>query len=562
VGLYADIKKSIYESLAAALIRAREAGELSFGELPPFTLEEPREKEHGDLAANAAMLLAKEAKKPPREIAALFLKYFERGAAPVTGAEIAGPGFINLRLDPAWLTGVLPEVLSQKGDYGRTNLGAGCKLQVEFVSANPTGLLHMGNARGAALGDALAALLTFAGYAVEREFYINDTGNQVYNFALSLEARYFELLGGTGVIPENGYHGADITETMRGLIALDGDKYLALPEGERRACLAEYALAEKIKDMREVLTAFGVHYDCWFSEKSLHESGYVEETLALLREAGFVYEKDGATWLKLTACGGEKDEVLRRQDGTTTYFAADIAYHRHKFTRGYRRIINIWGADHHGHVDRLQRAVAVLGFDKKELEVILMQLVRLFKDGELVTMSKRSGQSVTLQELMEEVGPEAARFFFLMRAPDSPVDFDLDLARAQTRANPVYYVQYAHARQSSILRNAVQAGYDVESLPAGDVLALLNLPEERALLQALADFPEEIETAARLEEPHRLTTYVLELAGLYHSYNDKCRVLQAETPALVTARLALVRGTRQVIANALGILGVTAPERM
>ncbi|MDR1962088.1 MAG: arginine--tRNA ligase [Gracilibacteraceae bacterium] len=560
MSLYTELRNNISARFTEALLAARAAGELDFAAPPLFALEEPRERAHGDLAVNAAMLLAKEARKPPREIAGIILRRLRCEDAWIAETAVAGPGFINIRLDPAWLTGVLPEVLSAGPRYGASESGRGQKVQVEFVSANPTGLLHMGNARGAALGDSLAALLAFTGCEVEREFYINDTGNQIHNLALSLEARYFQLLGREGEIPENGYHGEDIAETARSIAARDGDLYLAWDAEARREALAAYALEEKVAGMRRALEDFGVRYDVWFSEKSLHESGYVRDTLRVLAEGGHICERDGAVWLK--GADGEKDEVMVRSDGTPTYFAADIAYHRDKFARGFDRVINIWGADHHGHVARMQAALGALGLEPTALRVILMQFVRLIEGGETVKMSKRSGRYITLEDLVAEVGRDAARFFFLMRAPDSTVDFDLDLARSESAENPVYYVQYAHARLCGIIRHAQEMGLDVEQTPPPPVLALLSDPRERALLRQLAVLPEEIALAARLAEPHRLTGFVMELAGLYHSFYNHCRVLQAETDDLRAARLALVRGVRQAAANVLGILGVTAPERM
>ena len=507
------------------------------------------------------MLLTKQAKRPPRDIARIIIDHLDTEGTWITACEIAGPGFINFRLDPTWLTGVVPEVLARGEEYGSVNLGKGQKVQVEFVSANPTGLLHMGNARGAALGDSLASLLQAAGYQVTREFYINDAGNQIHNFALSLEARYLQLLGQEVEFPEAGYHGEDVIETVQRIIDRDGDKYLHLEPEQRREILVKYALKEKINAIKETLQEFGVNYDVWFSEQSLHVSGYVQQTINALREKGFVYEKEDALWLKTTLLGDEKDEVLIRGNGVPTYFAADIAYHRHKFEREFHKVINIWGADHHGHVARMKGAMQALGYDPDSLQVILMQFVRLIQDGEVVKMSKRSGRYITLKELMDEVGKDAARFFFVLRDPDSTVEFDLDLAKSQSADNPVYYVQYAHARLCSILRQAVDQGYDTEKEPSEQELVLLNSPEELELLKKLADLPGEIAIAASLTEPHRLARYVMDLASVFHSFYNSQRVLVADEH-LRTARLALIKATRQVIANVLQILGVSAPERM
>ncbi|WP_088188703.1 arginine--tRNA ligase [Desulfosporosinus sp. FKA] len=559
MSLYEDIKTEIISHLEQAANSAKEKGELNFEELPNFVLEEPRERQHGDLATNLALVMAKQAKRSPRDIAATLIQHLDKKGTWIEASEIAGAGFINLRLNPLWLTGVIKEVLQAGDRYGQVNMGKGQKVQVEFVSANPTGLLHMGNARGAALGDSLASLLAMAGYEVSREFYINDAGNQIQNFALSLEARYLQQLGQDAPFPEGGYHGEDLITTVKGLISKVGDKYLSVEPGLRREFLVRYALDEKMRNIRETLEDFGVNYDVWFSEQSLHDSGAVRSALEDLQKKDYIYEKEGALWLKSTLFGDEKDEVVVRSNGTPTYFAADIAYHSNKFDRGFDQVINVWGADHHGHVARMKGAMSALGYNADNLTIILMQLVRLIQGGEVVKMSKRSGQYITLRELMDEVGKDAARFFFNLRDPDSTVDFDMDLAKAQSSDNPVYYVQYAHARLSSILRQAQELG-NVGN-PSEEDLKLLTTSEERDLLKKMADLPTEIATAARLLEPHRLARYVLDLAALFHTFYNSQRVL-VEDEALRRARLSLVRAVKQIIANVLGILGVSAPEKM
>ncbi|MGI6119875.1 MAG: arginine--tRNA ligase [Desulfosporosinus sp.] len=560
MSLYENIKERIIDKLADAAQTAKAVGELNFIELPNYVLEEPRERQHGDLATNLAMVLAKQAKRSPRDIATILIKHLDTTGTWIESTEIAGAGFINFRLNPLWLTDVINEVLKAGERYGQVDIGKGQRIQVEFVSANPTGLLHMGNARGAALGDSLASLLSMAGYEVTREFYINDTGNQIHNFALSLESRYLQQLGQDCPFPEEGYHGEDLIDTVKGLIAKVGDKYISVEPELRREFLVRYALHEKIQDIKETLQDFGVEYDVWFKEQSLHDSGEVRSTLEELEKKGYIYEKEGALWLKCTLFGDEKDEVVVRSDGTPTYFAADIAYHRNKFERGYTRVINIWGADHHGHVSRLKGAVSAFGYDKDNLQVILMQLVRLIKNGEVVKMSKRSGKYVTLRELMDEVGKDAARFFFILRDPDSAVDFDLDLAKAQSADNPVYYAQYAHARMCSILRQAEEIG-DTGNPPSEDDLKRLDSSEERNLLKKMADLPGEISIAARLMEPHRLARYVLDVAALFHTFYNSHRVL-VDDKGLRRARLSLVSALKQIISNVLGILGVSAPEKM
>jgi arginyl-tRNA synthetase len=560
MSLYEGIKTRIANQLAEAANTAKTAGELNYEELPSYVLEEPRERHHGDLATNLAMVLAKQAKRSPREIAATLIKHLDTTGTWIEASEIAGAGFINFRLNPLWLNDVIGEVLKAGESYGRVDIGKGQKIQVEFVSANPTGLLHMGNARGAALGDSLASLLSMAGYEVSREFYINDAGNQINNFALSLEARYLQQLGQEATFPEGGYHGEDLIKTVKDLIVKVGDKYLSVDPGLRREFLVRYALDEKMQDIRETIQDFGVEYDVWFNEQSLHDSGAVRSTMENLEKKGYIYEKEGALWLKSTLFGDEKDEVVVRSNGTPTYFAADIAYHRNKFERGFNKVINIWGADHHGHVARMKGAMSALGYDADNLQIILMQLVRLIQNGEVVRMSKRSGQYITLRELMDEVGKDAARFFFNLRDPDSTVDFDLDLAKAQSSDNPVYYVQYAHARLCSILRQAQELGY-TGTHPLEEDLKRLNSTEERDLLKKIADLPSEIIIAARLMEPHRLARYVLDLAALFHTFYNSQRVL-VDDLKLRGARLSLVAAVRQVIGNVLGILGVTAPKKM
>jgi len=478
----------------------------------------------------------------------------------VEKVEIAGPGFINFYLNPGWVYQALPRIVAQGGDYGRVNLGEAKKVQVEFVSANPTGLLHMGNARGAALGDSIAAILDFAGYDVTREFYINDAGNQIENFGLSLEARYLQLLGQDVPVPEDGYHGEDILASAIAFKEKHGDNYAGAPPEERRPALVAFALEEKLKAIKKSLADFGVHYDVWFSEQSLYDDGSIDKTLDFLKERGYIYESEGAQWFKATNFGVEKDEVVVRSNGIPTYFASDIAYHRNKYQRGFEWVIDIWGADHHGHVPRMKAAVKALGFEPASLEVVIMQLVRLYKGGEIVRMSKRSGQFVTLEELVAEVGRDAARYFFVMRGSDSHLDFDLDLAKAETNENPVYYIQYAHARICSILRQYAEQGGHMPD-PSQANFNLLKEEYELALARKLADFPEEVASAASGLAPQRIARYLHELAGLLHSFYNSHRVITSDQ-ALSEARLILVEATKITLKNALGLLGLTAPERM
>lgn len=552
-----DTKSALRQAVVAACEQAMANGTLPQAELPDFVIETPKDEKNGDFSTNVAMQLTRIMRQNPRKIAEAIVNGI---ALPdlIDHIDIAGPGFINFYLVNHWLHKVLPAIQQENADYGKSNAGNGERIQVEFVSANPTGLLHMGNARGGALGDTLAAVLNEAGYACDKEYYINDAGNQVENLGKSVEARYFELLGRDDYeIPEDGYHGKDIIATAQRLLDEKGEAFVDMPEAERRQAMKEYALKEKVTGIRGSLENFGVVFDNWFSEQSLHDAGDVHEVVEILRDKGYVYEKDGAQWLQCTAWGEEKDEVLVRSNGTPTYFAADIAYHRNKFERGYKRLINIWGADHHGHVARLKGAMTALGYPGDDITVILMQLVRLYRGGEIVKMSKRSGQYVTLDELIEEVGKEAARFFFIMRNPDSALDFDLDLAKAESSDNPVYYVQYAHARICSILSVA-----GVETPLAKEVdLSLLTEEAERVLIRKLAEWPQEVADAARELAPYHLAYYAKDLATAFHSFYNSCKVL-TDDAALRDARLALVDCSRITLRNVLQLLGLTAPERM
>ncbi len=555
-----ELKNKTRQAVIQAIAAAMKSGELSLESIPEVLIEKPREKNHGDFATNAAMVLAKQAKMPPRKLAELLVAKLEGQVEHLEGIEIAGPGFINFHLKKTWLAKVVPEVLAAGAEYGTTDVGQGTKIQVEFVSANPTGPLHMGNARGAGIGSVLAAVLAKAGYTVEKEFYINDAGNQIENFGKSLDARFLELLGEEVEFPEDGYHGSDIIDLMKEYIAENGEDIRYASPEKRRETFIGYSLGRKLAAIKTALGGFGVSYDVWFSESSLHQSGAVEATLAELKKREAVYEKDGAIWLNLVKYGEEKDEVLVRSNGISTYFAADIAYHRNKFERGFDTVINIWGADHHGHVSRMKAAMASLGYDSGRLEVIIMQLVRLYRGGEIVRMSKRSGEMVTLNDLVEEVGIDAARYFFVMRSSDSHLDFDLDLAKSESNDNPVYYIQYAHARISSIFRQLAERSIPLPLDTAGD-FSLLVEPSEAELLKVLADFPGEIAMAALGREPHRIARYALDLASAFHSFYNSCRCI-GEEENLQNARILLTKATGITLRSTLAILGVKAPEQM
>ena len=573
-----DIKDILAAAIKAAAQKAIDDGTLKPGALPEVMLEVPPQKEFGDFATNFAMQSARSLHCAPRQIAQAVVNNLD--CASVEKAEIAGPGFINFYLKQNWTADLLASILAAGDNYGNLPANDLGRIQVEYVSANPTGPLHIGHARGAAVGSAMVNLLRAAGYDVESEYYINDAGNQMNNLAASVNARYLQLLkleemGGvpadlavkqldempTGIpFPENGYHGYDIIETAQRIIRIYGKEFVALDEKERLAKFLDIAYKEKLAGLKEDLEAFGVTFDVWFSEKSLHEANKIREAVAFLQERGYIYEQGGALWLNSTAQGDDKDRVVIRDNGIPTYFAADIAYHRNKFERGFARVINLWGADHHGYIARVKAAVNALGFDANNLEIMLLQMVRLYRNGDIVKLSKRTGETITLRELMDEVGTDAARYFFCMRSLDSQLDFDMTLATEKSNENPVYYIQYAHARISSVGRQLAEAG--IEAVPFGELkLDTLVAPEELALIKKLGEYPELIARAARERAVHSVATYAYELAGLFHSFYNQCRILGVETD-LQQARIALVKAVGHTIRHALGILGVSAPERM
>lgn len=551
-----DIKKILAQGIEDAARKAMAEGIIKEGVLPSVVLEVPPQKEFGDFATNFAMQAAKSLRCNPRAAAEAVVDridcpYIER-------AEIAGPGFINLYLRPDWVYKLLRAILDEGDDYGSIRQEHPEKIQLEYVSANPTGPLHVGHGRGAAVGSSLANLMKAAGYDVTREYYINDAGNQIENLALSVNARYLSLLGVECEFPENGYHGTDITETAQRIAHIYGDKFLKLKEAERLQEFKTLALKEKLAALKEDLQAFNVDFDVWFSERTLHEEGCIKAACDFLCEKGYMYEHEGALWLKSTEYGDDKDRVVIRENGVPTYLAADIAYHRNKFERGFDHVINLWGADHHGYIARMKAAVGSLGYRPEQLEVLILQMVSLYRNGEPVKMSKRTGQSVTLNELIEEVGTDAARFFFIMRSIDSQLDFDLTLATEKSSENPVYYVQYAHARICSILRQIEEEKISVdESAP----LTSLREEVETTLIKKLGEYPELVAGAARERAPHRIAHYLYDLAGLFHSFYNQCRILGVE-PEAQQARLLLVIAVRRTLRHALAILGISAPERM
>ena len=551
------INEQVTKGIEEAIISA---GLVTSEEMPNIVLEVPKDKNHGDLATNAAMQLTRIAKKNPRMIAEQIIEHLNLSDAGIESAEIAGPGFINFRLTKSYLYPIVELVQEQGDDYGRVNLGEGRKVQVEFVSANPTGSLHLGHARGAAVGDALCNVLDFAGYEVTREYYINDAGNQVFNLSKSIEARYLQELGQEVEMPEDGYHGADIRGFAKELIAEKGSSLLEMSPSDRAAFFRDYGLEKELDKIKRDLGRFRVSFDNWFSETSLYDNGAVLNALDELRERNEIFEEEGATWLETTKYGDDKNRVLIKNDGTYTYLTPDIAYHRDKYARGYDTMINIWGADHHGYIPRMKAAMEALGNDPDKLIVLIAQMVSLFQDGEKVKMSKRTGKAVTMEDLMDEVGVDAIRYFFTMRSMDSHLDFDMDLAISTSNENPVFYVQYAHARVCSVYRQAEEQGITV--YPVRDVdLSKLTSEHEYNLLRKLGEFPEEIATAAKGHAPHRIVRYVYELASMFHSYYKAERVITDDAEQ-TQARLALLGAVRIVIKNALKLVGVSAPEKM
>ena len=562
--LIEDAKKQIGELLEAAYVRAAEEGLFPAGVTLSGNIEIPKDPKNGDYAANHAMAGAKALHAAPRAIAQTLCDHLSLEGSLFDRVEIAGPGFLNFFLGHKWYGDVLAAVEAEGTDYGRVDDYHGEKVMVEFVSANPTGPMTIGNARGGVLGDALSNVLERAGCNVWREFYVNDAGNQVDLFGKSIEARYLQLILGEDAVefPDNGYHGDDIRALAQLIRDRDGDKYLNVPSEERCKAFVAFGLPHNIALMREHLERYRVRFDQWFPESDLHKSGYVAETVQLLTDSGYTYEKDGALWLRNTLFGADKDEVLRRANGFYTYYAVDIAYHRNKFNvRGFDRVIDVWGADHHGHALRFAATMTApeLGLSGRKLDFLIMQMVRLTRNGETVKVSKRTGKALTLNDLIDEIGVDACRFFFNAK-PDTHLEFDLDLAVRQDSENPVYYVQYAHARICSLIGMLAADGYAVPAVSEIDV-SLLTDEHERALIKQLSLLPEEIRAAAKAYDPSRVNRYVTELAARFHKFYTVCR-LRGEDDALLRARLKLVDCTRQVLAVGLGIIGVTAPEKM
>ncbi|MCY9033866.1 arginine--tRNA ligase [Bacillus inaquosorum] len=551
-----QMKDVLKEEIKAAVLKAGLAEE---SQLPNVILETPKDKTHGDYSTNMAMQLARIAKKAPRQIAEEIVAHFDKGKASIEKLDIAGPGFINFYMNNQYLTKLIPSVLEAGEAYGETNIGNGERVQVEFVSANPTGDLHLGHARGAAVGDSLCNVLSKAGYDVSREYYINDAGNQINNLALSVEVRYFEALGLEKPMPEDGYRGEDIIAIGKRLAEEYGDRFVNEEESERLAFFRDYGLKYELEKLRKDLENFRVPFDVWYSETSLYQNGKIDKALEALRAKGHVYEEDGATWFRSTAFGDDKDRVLIKKDGSYTYLLPDIAYHKDKLDRGFDKLINVWGADHHGYIPRMKAAIEALGYEKGTLEVEIIQLVHLYKNGEKMKMSKRTGKAVTMRDLIEEVGLDAVRYFFAMRSADTHMDFDLDLAVSTSNENPVYYAQYAHARICSMLRQGEEQGLK----PAADLdFSHIQSEKEYDLLKTIGGFPEAVAEAAEKRIPHRVTNYIYDLASSLHSFYNAEKVIDPENEEKSRARLALMKATQITLNNALQLIGVSAPEKM
>ena len=575
-----NAKNQVLALTKEAYARAAAEGLLPEGVEVNAGVEIPKDSSNGDYTTTFALAAAKAMKKNPRELAGILAEKMELSGSYFTSVEIAGPGFLNFRLGEKWFADVLQAVETEGAEYGSGDMLKGKKIMVEFVSANPTGPMHMGNARGGVLGDTLAAVLGRCGAEVEREFYVNDAGNQIEKFANSLEARYLQIIHGEENVefPEDGYHGDDIRELAKGFYEKHGDAYADKSVEERHAALAEFGLAHNIPKMKSDLERYGIHYDRWFFESELHNSGYVAETVEELSKRGHTYEKDGALWLKtadimreaLLKAGKKqadvdkldlKDDVLRRANGFYTYFAADIAYHRNKYDRGFDQCINVWGADHHGHVARMKGSLDALGLNGSErLDIVLMQLVKLVRDGELVRMSKRTGKAISLTDLLDEIPVDACRYFFNMTKPDSQMEFDLGLAVREDSENPVYYVQYAHARICSLLNMMQEEGLSVKNVSEIDT-ALLMGDVEKALIKQLANYCEELKIAARDYDPSHVNRYLVDLASAFHKFYNNCRI-KGEDAAVANARLKLADSVRSVLRNGMELIGCSAPERM
>ena len=556
-----EVENKLYEAIENAVKSAIENGDLPQADTPKFIIEKPADKKNGDFSSNIAMAGARAFHAAPRMIAEAIVKNFSLDGGYIDRCEIAGPGFINFYLSDKYYSDVLKDIVASGDSYGRSNYGEGKRILVEFVSANPTGPMHIGNARGGAIGDCLASVLDAAGYDVQREFYVNDAGNQIEKFATSLEVRYLQECGKDVELPEDAYHGEDITVHARNFFSEVGDKYAECDSQERRDALVAYALPKNIAGLEADLGKYRIKYDKWFRESTLHKDGSVQKVIEALKEKGVTYEQDGALWFKASEFGNDKDIVLIRANGIPTYIVPDIAYHYNKLvTRGYDKAIDVLGADHHGYIPRMKAALTALGLDADRLDIVIMQMVRLVRNGETIKLSKRSGKAITLNTLLEEIPIDAARFFFNLREPNSHFDFDLELAAKQSSENPVYYVQYAHARICSIIKKAAEEGIKVVT-PSAEALNRLNSDEERDLISHLAGLTDEIIGAAKNYDPAKITHYVIDLATLFHKFYNAHRVV-SDDKELTEARLFLCTAVKNTIKNILVMLKVDVPEAM
>ena len=556
-----EVENKLYEAIENAVKSAIENGDLPQADIPKFIIEKPADKKNGDFSSNIAMAGARAFHAAPRMIAEAIVKNFSLDGGYIDRCEIAGPGFINFYLSDKYYSDVLKDIVASGDSYGRSDYGEGKRILVEFVSANPTGPMHIGNARGGAIGDCLASVLDAAGYDVQREFYVNDAGNQIEKFATSLEVRYLQECGKDVELPEDAYHGEDITVHARNFFSEVGDKYAECDSQERRDALVAYALPKNIAGLEADLGKYRIKYDKWFRESTLHKDGSVQKVIEALKEKGVTYEQDGALWFKASEFGNDKDIVLIRANGIPTYIVPDIAYHYNKLvTRGYDKAIDVLGADHHGYIPRMKAALTALGLDADRLDIVIMQMVRLVRNGETIKLSKRSGKAITLNTLLEEIPIDAARFFFNLREPNSHFDFDLELAAKQSSENPVYYVQYAHARICSIIKKAAEEGIEVVT-PSAKALNRLNSDEERDLISHLAGLTDEIIGAAKNYDPAKITHYVIDLATLFHKFYNAHRVV-SDDKELTEARLFLCTAVKNTIKNILVMLKVDVPEAM
>jgi len=554
------MKKAIKEIIECALDKAKHAGELELGDAPDIVVEKPKDEKMGDFACNIAMTLARSERKNPKVIAQIIERHIEKGTAGLDSVEIAGPGFLNLKMSRKFFLDRLADAVEQRNDFGKSNVGQGTKIMIEFVSANPTGPLHIGHGRGAAVGDALARILKKAGYDLKTEYYVNDVGNQMNILGRSTWLRYLELLGNDADFPEDHYRGEYIKDIAQLAIDQHGKKFFDKPEGECVPFFKELAKDNILEGIKKDLSNFRVTFDNWFSEQSLYENNSVEGAIEWLRNEGHVYDKDGAVWLKSSAFDDDKDRVIVKKTGEKTYFCSDIAYHQNKIKRGFKKLINLMGADHHGYVPRMEAVLQAMGYDKNIFKILLIQFVSLLRGGEKVAMSTRSGEFETLSDVVNEVGVDAARYYFLMRSSDAHLDFDLELAKQETSENPVFYIQYAHARICSIFRGAEEKGIQFPGNGSND-LSLLVEEEEFSIIKAILAFPEVVEKSALALEVHRISHYLLDLVSRFHGYYSRHRVISDDVP-LTLARLYLLDGLRITIRNGFDLMGISVPEKM